>query len=94
MFRIRFPDGRSDFANLTWIKDAAQAIDEVSREEIRREALGQKLDAEQTQDLLEGLEKTGWAKQEAIRTPGRSRHRWTIKPKIFLEHPAESAERR
>jgi hypothetical protein len=47
-----------------------------------------------TQDLLEGLEKTGWAKQEAIRTPGRSRHRWTIKPKIFLEHPAESAERR
>jgi hypothetical protein len=52
------------------------------------------LDAEQTQDLLEGLEKTGWAKQEAIRTPGRSRHRWTINPKIFLEHPAESAERR
>jgi hypothetical protein len=75
---------------LRWIK--ANGKDEVSREEIRREALGQKLDAEQTQDLLDSLEKTGWAKKVAIRTPGRSRHRWKINPILFLEQPAESAE--
>ena len=75
---------------LRWIK--ANGKDEVSREEIRREALGQKLDAEQTQDLLDGLEKSGWAKKVAIRTPGRSRHRWKINPILFLEQPAESAE--
>jgi len=75
---------------LRWIK--ANGKDEVSREEIRREALGQKLDAEQTQDLLDSLEKSGWAKKVAIRTPGRSRHRWKINPILFLEQPAESAE--
>jgi Protein of unknown function (DUF3987) len=75
---------------LRWIK--ANGKDEVSREEIRRGALGQKLDAEQTQDLLDGLEKAGWAKKVAIRTPGRSRHRWKANPILFLEQPAESAE--
>jgi hypothetical protein len=75
---------------LRWIK--ANGRDEVSREEIRREALGQKLDAEQTQDLLDGLERTGWAKKVAVRTLGRSRHRWKINPILFLEQPAESAE--
>jgi hypothetical protein len=75
---------------LRWIK--ANGKDEVSREEIRREALGQKLDAEQTQDLLDGLEKSGWAKKVAIRTPGRSRQRWKINPILFLERPAQSAE--
>jgi hypothetical protein len=75
---------------LRWIK--ANGKDEVSREEIRREALGQKLDAEQTQDLLDSLKKAGWVKKETTRTAGRPKLRWLINPKLFLEQPAESAE--
>ena len=75
---------------LRWIK--ANGKNEVSREEIRREALGQRLDAEQTQDLLDGLEKAGWVKKEATRTAGRPKLRWLINPKLYLEQPAESAE--
>ena len=55
---------------LRWIK--AHGKHEVSREDIRREALGQKLDAEQTQGLLDGLEKAGWAKKDTTKTGGRS----------------------
>ena len=75
---------------LRWIK--VHGKHEVSREDIRREALGQKLDAEQTQGLLDGLEKAGWAKKDTARTGGRSKHRWTINPRLFLDPPAETAE--
>ena len=75
---------------LRWIK--AHGKHEVSREDIRREALGQKLDAEQTQGLLDGLEKAGWAKKDTAKTGGRSKHRWTINPRLFLDQPAETAE--
>ena len=75
---------------LRWIKGHGKH--EVSREDIRREALGQKLDAEQTQGLLEGLEKTGWAKKDTAKTGGRSKHRWAINPRLFLDQPAETAE--
>jgi hypothetical protein len=74
---------------LRWIK--ANGKNEVSREEIRREALGQKLDAEQTQDLLDSLEKAGWVKRETTRTAGRPKLRWLTNPILFLEQPAESA---
>ena len=75
---------------LRWIKVHGKR--EVSREDIRREALGQKLDAEQTQGLLDGLEKAGWAKKDTAKTGGRSKHRWTINPRLFLDQPAETAE--
>ena len=74
---------------LRWIKGHGKY--EVSREDIRREALGQKLDAEQTQGLLEGLEKAGWAKKDTAKTGGRSKHRWAINPRLFLNQPAETA---
>jgi hypothetical protein len=66
---------------LRWIK--AQGKTEVSIEDIRREALGQKLDAEQTQVLLDGLEKAGWMKKDTTKTGGRAKHRWKINPKMF-----------
>jgi hypothetical protein len=75
---------------LRWIKVHGKR--EVSCEDIRREALGQKLDAEQTQDLLDGLEKAGWAKKDTAKTGGRSKHRWAINPRLFLDRPAENAE--
>ena len=66
---------------LNWIR--AHGPREVSREDIRRHALGQKLDAEDTQRQIEGLEKSGWLRKATTQTAGRSRHRWEVNPKIF-----------
>ena len=59
---------------LRWIK--ANAKTELSREEIRREALGQILDAEQTQHLLDSLVRSGWLRETTTSTGGRARRRW------------------
>jgi hypothetical protein len=67
---------------LNWIK--AHGLKEVSREDIRRHALGQKLDAEDTQKQIEGLEKSGWLRKATMQTAGRSKHRWEVNPKIFV----------
>jgi hypothetical protein len=67
---------------LRWI--IAHAKYEVSREEIRREALGQRLDAEQTQHLLDRLVKAGWLQSRSSVTGGRKRHRWQVNPKSML----------
>jgi hypothetical protein len=77
---------------LRWIK--ANGRDEVSREEVRRQALGQSLDADQTQLLLDGLVKAGWLRQIATKTPGRTRRRWQVNALINgAAESAESAER-
>jgi hypothetical protein len=73
---------------LRWIK--ANGRDEVSREEVRREALGQSLDADQTQHLIDGLVKAGWMREIATKTSGRTRRRWQVNPLIYST--AESAE--
>ena len=75
---------------LRWIK--ANGRDEVSREEVRRDALGQSLDADQTQHLLDGLVRAGWLREIATKTPGRTRRRWQVNPLTTAES-AESAER-
>ena len=74
---------------MRWIR--ANGNDYLSREEIRREALGQKLDADQTQDLLDSLAKAGWVKCETTKTPGRPIQRWKVNPKLFGD-TAETAE--
>jgi uncharacterized protein DUF3987 len=73
---------------LRWIK--ANGKDEVSREEVRREALGQSLDADQTQHLLDGLVKAGWLREITTKTPGRTRRRWQVN--TLINGTAESAE--
>jgi hypothetical protein len=75
---------------LRWI--AAHRKQEVSREDIRRDALGQSLDAEQTQDLIDALVKWGWLRADSTRTPGRTRRRWRVNPKLFAPSAAGSAE--
>src|SRR5262249_12101065 len=52
---------------LLWIR--AKGKTEVSREEIRREALSQRLDAEETAALLTALCKSGWLREE-VTEPG------------------------
>ena len=74
---------------LGWIK--AHKKSEVSIKDIRREALGQSLDAEQTERLLDSLVNAGWLRRRgATLTGGRSKHRWEINPKLLLGD-AESA---
>ena len=77
---------------LRWIK--ANGKEEVSREEVRREALGQSLDADQTQHLLGSLVKAGWLRETTTKTSGRSRRRWQVNPLIHCTaESAGSAER-
>jgi hypothetical protein len=77
-------------AVLKWIRDNGAA--EISIKDIRRDALGQRLDAENTQRLLEGLEKAGWLRKITTKTDGRPRYRWRVNPKIFPEGGAGSAD--
>jgi hypothetical protein len=76
---------------MRWV--AAHRKQEVSREDIRRGALGQSLDAEQTQELLNTLERAGWLRKVAPKGPqgGRPQHRWQVNPDL-LDGTAESAE--
>ena len=65
---------------LRWIK--AHKKTEVSSTDIRRDALGQSLDAQQTQQLLDSLAKYGFLRPRAIRTAGRSAQRWDVNPRL------------
>jgi hypothetical protein len=73
---------------LRWIR--AHGHVEVSLKDIRLDALGQKLDAEETANLLAAMERSGWVRKKEVKTEGRSAWRWEVNPKL---HPdAGSAE--
>jgi hypothetical protein len=76
---------------LLWVK--AHQKSEVSIEDVRRIALNQRLDAGQTQALLDGLELAGWLRKTTTPTAGRFRHRWDVNPRLFgAAESAQSAE--
>jgi hypothetical protein len=66
---------------LTWIRANQKA--EVSLQDIRQDALGRRLDAEQTRSLLDGLARAGWLKLVTTKTDGRPIHRWKVNPHLF-----------
>ena len=74
---------------LRWIQ--ANRLSAVSLKDIRREALGGSLDAEQTRDLLDRLEVAGWLRLEKTETGGRPRERWSVNPRVFETAPAGTA---
>ena len=75
---------------LRWVRARGKA--ELSREEVRRGALGQKLDAEQTESLLEGLTRAGWVRElEAGSSAGRPARRWQVNP-LLMAAVAETEE--
>jgi hypothetical protein len=74
---------------LRWIRTHSKA--EISLKDIRRDALNQSLDADQTQELLDALVKAGWLRETTTPTAGRSIRRWTVNPKLFSEGNAGSA---
>ena len=76
---------------LRWIKASGKT--EVSLKNVRREALGQSLDADQTGVLLDGLVKAGWLRpsvKPAGPKGGKRIHRWQVNP--LLWSGAETAE--
>lgn len=69
---------------LQWIKTQKRA--EVSREDIRRDALGQRLDAEETEKLIDGLVNWGWLRElPSASGPkgGKPARRWAVNPKLL-----------
>jgi hypothetical protein len=77
---------------LLWMR--AKGMQEVSREDIRRDALSQRLDAKETTDLLTSLCGSGWLREEI--TPagplgGKPVHRWLANPILFKHPVAETA---
>jgi hypothetical protein len=76
---------------LRWI--AANKKTEVSVKDVRRNALAQILDAEQTEALLAGIEKAGWLRKAIEKVEGQAGRptvRWAVNPK--LQGGAENAE--
>jgi hypothetical protein len=64
---------------LRWAQ--ANGRTELSREEARRDALAQHLDAEGTDRVLEDLVRAGWLRAKAPEpTGGRSKRRWEVNP--------------
>jgi hypothetical protein len=74
---------------LRWLR--ANDRHEVSLRDIRREALGEGVDVEQTRDLVDRMIVAGWLRAEpAVKTGGRPRERWFANPRIF--EPAATAK--
>jgi hypothetical protein len=68
---------------LRWLRATGRQM--VSREEVRREALAQRLDAGETQELLDMLERAGWLREATAKAtgPGRPARRWEVNPRLF-----------
>jgi hypothetical protein len=77
---------------LCWMRTNRKA--EVSLMDIRREALGRRVDAEQTRGLLDSLVRAGWLTLVTTKTDGRAIHRWQVNPLLFSGAPTpERSER-
>lgn len=79
---------------LRWLQAERGSGSEVSRTDIRRDALGQSLDAKATTRLIEELVQAGWLRAAPIEKDGRGRppHRWFINPLLWGAENAENAE--
>jgi hypothetical protein len=71
---------------LRWIR--AQKHPEISLKQIRRQALSQAIDEEETQEILSDLVRRGWLKRKATQPtggPGRPAIRWMVNPALWTE---------
>jgi hypothetical protein len=79
---------------LRWVK--ANRKNEVSLRDARRHALGERLDEEQTMQLLDGLERAGWllkVAQPVGAKGGKPVIRWQVNPTLYsAAQTAETAE--
>jgi hypothetical protein len=78
---------------LKWLR--AKGRYELSREDVRRDALGQRLDADETTELLADLVRHGWLKDETMPSGpqgGKPVRRWHVNPKLFSDPTAQTAQ--
>jgi hypothetical protein len=70
---------------LHWIM--ATGKQRVRREEIRRDALARQLNADETEKLLNHLERAGWLRKVLPRRRGRGRPKaeWQVNPRLFAQ---------
>jgi hypothetical protein len=71
---------------LRWLK--AGNRQEVSREEVRCEALTRRLNADQVQTIIDGLARAGWLREVTAKAegPGRPARRWEVNPRLSTIH--------
>jgi hypothetical protein len=76
---------RNERRALLWIQ--SRGAEQVSREDIRRDALHQKLDAEETQKAIDALVKAGWLRETTVPTgaKGKPARRWAVNPKLHAQ---------
>src|SRR5262249_13870702 len=69
---------------------------EVSIKDMRRDALGGALDADQTRSLVESLTRSGWLRSGAAKPSGpkggKPVRRWQVNPILWAAETAETAE--
>jgi hypothetical protein len=67
--------------------------DEIALMDIRRDALAQSLDKDETLAVIESLEKAGWLRETTVETGARGKpaRRWAVNPKLHAEN-ADNAE--
>ena len=68
---------------LRWIMENPK--DDVSLLDIRRDALGQRLDAKETEAVIERLVQAGWLKKHTSQTGGRPSQRWWVNPSLYWD---------
>jgi hypothetical protein len=64
-----------------WIR--AKGLRDVSVKDVRHDALGQSIDARQTEELLRNLDQAGWLRKQTAPTGGRPIHRGQANPCLF-----------
>jgi hypothetical protein len=76
---------------LAWIR--ARGVTQVSREDVRRDALGQSLNAHQCQQVIDWLERAGFLRRVGYEPDGAGRPplRWDVNPSLIGGAPAEIA---
>src|SRR5260370_28304194 len=77
---------------IRWIQ--TRGAMEVSREEVRREALGQSVNADGAQQVIFRLERAGLLRALSYEPagPGRPARRWQVNPMLLGKQGAEIAE--
>jgi hypothetical protein len=76
---------------LAWIR--ARGVAQVSREDVRRDALGQALNAHQALQVIQSLERAGFLRKAEVDYAGNGRpaRRWDVNPSLIGESLAQTA---
>ena len=77
---------------LAWIR--ARGVGQISREDVRRDALGQALNAHQSLQVIQSLERAGFLRKAEVDYGGNGRPalRWDVNPALIGVTLAETAE--